>query len=125
MRTRAWLPVCRVCIVLALFIGVALLAGCSTSDLGSGDDSDLGSGAEPPKGLAGSKPGEEWDANGLKVKFCWCPPGKFTMRWCNPNSKDARPPISLADARIECFWFSRPLGDRLDVVSWHLPLTTH
>lgn len=27
----------------------------------------------------GLKAGDEWAANGLKMEFCWCPPGKFTM----------------------------------------------
>src|SRR5262245_4443723 len=35
--------------------------------------------AKTRDGFAGSKAGEEWDGNGLKMKFCWCPPGKFTM----------------------------------------------
>jgi sulfatase modifying factor 1 len=29
--------------------------------------------------FAGTKPGEEWSGNGLKMKFCWCPSGRFTM----------------------------------------------
>jgi serine/threonine protein kinase len=28
--------------------------------------------------IAGKKAGDEW-SNGLKMKFCWCPPGRFTM----------------------------------------------
>src|SRR5207302_7685577 len=28
---------------------------------------------------AGTTPGQEWSGNDLKMKFCWCPPGKFTM----------------------------------------------
>ena len=27
----------------------------------------------------GQKPGEEWSGNGLQMKFCWCPSGKFVM----------------------------------------------
>lgn len=27
----------------------------------------------------GTKAGQEWFANGLKMKFCWCPAGKFLM----------------------------------------------
>jgi hypothetical protein len=27
----------------------------------------------------GTRDGQEWDENGLKMKFCWCPPGGFTM----------------------------------------------
>jgi formylglycine-generating enzyme required for sulfatase activity len=35
----------------------------------------------PPEtvAFAGKKPGEEWSANGLKMKLCWCPAGTFTM----------------------------------------------
>src|SRR5262245_48026057 len=29
--------------------------------------------------VAGTKAGQEWAENGLKMKFCWCPAGKFTM----------------------------------------------
>lgn len=29
--------------------------------------------------FAGSKAGDEWDGNDLKMKFCWCPPGTFKM----------------------------------------------
>ena len=34
----------------------------------------------PPETLAfaGKKAGEEWSANGLRMKFCWCPAGTFT-----------------------------------------------
>src|SRR5262249_30020411 len=28
---------------------------------------------------AGSHAGQEWEGNGLKMKFCWCPPGTFKM----------------------------------------------
>src|SRR5262245_65164824 len=31
------------------------------------------------EGFAGTKAGQEWSDNGLKMKFCWCPAGKFTM----------------------------------------------
>jgi formylglycine-generating enzyme required for sulfatase activity len=27
----------------------------------------------------GAQPGQERDDNGLKMRFCWCPPGTFTM----------------------------------------------
>jgi formylglycine-generating enzyme required for sulfatase activity len=35
----------------------------------------------PPESLAfaGKKPGEEWSANGLGMRFCWCPAGAFIM----------------------------------------------
>lgn len=29
--------------------------------------------------LVGSRAGQERDDNGLKMQFCWCPPGKFAM----------------------------------------------
>ncbi|HLN31001.1 MAG TPA: SUMF1/EgtB/PvdO family nonheme iron enzyme [Gemmataceae bacterium] len=31
------------------------------------------------QGFIGSRPGQERDDNSLKMKFCWCPPGQFTM----------------------------------------------
>ncbi len=33
-------------------------------------------GSVPPEG---TRPGQERDDNGLKMKFCWCPPGTFRM----------------------------------------------
>ncbi len=35
--------------------------------------------AAKPLVFAGSRAGETWDENGLKMKFVWCPPGTFTM----------------------------------------------
>src|SRR5205823_14819756 len=35
--------------------------------------------AKKSAGFAGAKAGQEWSDNGLKMKFCWCPAGKFTM----------------------------------------------
>jgi formylglycine-generating enzyme required for sulfatase activity len=29
--------------------------------------------------FAGTKAGQEWSDNGLKMTFCWCPPGKYSM----------------------------------------------
>src|SRR5439155_1172865 len=29
--------------------------------------------------LAVTQAGQEWDDNSLKMKFCWCPAGRFTM----------------------------------------------
>ena len=29
--------------------------------------------------VSGTKAGQEWSGNGLRMRFCWCPPGKFTM----------------------------------------------
>jgi serine/threonine protein kinase/formylglycine-generating enzyme required for sulfatase activity len=40
------------------------------------------------KALAeGTRAGEEWDGNGLAMKFCWCPAGKFKMGEA-PNQVD-------------------------------------
>ena len=35
--------------------------------------------AADTKSFAGKKAGDQWDGNGLKMKFGWCPAGKFTM----------------------------------------------
>jgi sulfatase modifying factor 1 len=35
--------------------------------------------ATSKKLAAGTRAGQECDSNGLKMKFCWCPAGKFTM----------------------------------------------
>jgi serine/threonine protein kinase len=38
------------------------------------------SGATPSGRLSeGTTAGQEWSGNGLAMKFCWCPPGKFAM----------------------------------------------
>src|SRR5262245_51020450 len=36
-------------------------------------------GGEEVASFAGTKAGQEWSDNGLKMKFCWCPAGRFTM----------------------------------------------
>lgn len=38
--------------------------------------------------FAGVQAGDEWDSNGLRMKFCWCPPGTFTMG--SPSSELGR-----------------------------------
>jgi len=38
--------------------------------------------------FAGAKPGQAWDGNALKMKFCWCPPGRFTMG--SPKNEEGR-----------------------------------
>ena len=41
------------------------------------------------KGMhTGARAGEEWDENKLKMKFCWCPAGFFTMG--SPESEEGR-----------------------------------
>ncbi|MDA1017733.1 MAG: caspase family protein [Planctomycetota bacterium] len=55
-------------------------------------------------GFAGSKAGQEWDGNGLKMKFCWCPAGTFTMG--SPESEVGRS-SSEAQVRVtlsQGFW---------------------
>ena len=29
--------------------------------------------------VEGTKPGQQWGGNGLRMKFRWCPPGQFKM----------------------------------------------
>src|SRR5437870_9668141 len=36
-------------------------------------------GGKTAASFVGTKAGQEWSDNGLKIKFCWCPAGKFTM----------------------------------------------
>lgn len=36
-------------------------------------------GTQRASSLIGSRAGEEWDGNGLRMRFCWCPPGRFKM----------------------------------------------
>ena len=31
------------------------------------------------KNFVAARTGQEWEDNGLQMKFCWCPPGTFTM----------------------------------------------
>ena len=60
---------CRRWLVLAcLTLAVALAANGKTM-------------AQAPAGksFVGVKSGQEWNDNSLKMKFCWCMPGKFTM----------------------------------------------
>ncbi|MFL5338800.1 MAG: formylglycine-generating enzyme family protein [Gemmataceae bacterium] len=46
----------------------------------------------PPESFAfaGKKPGDEWSANGLGMRFCWCPEGTFTMG--SPKNEKEREP---------------------------------
>jgi len=38
----------------------------------------------------GTKAGQEWSSNGLKMKFCWCPPGTFLMGYGGPHCLDQK-----------------------------------
>src|SRR5262245_27876852 len=40
------------------------------------------------KKLLGEKAGQLWEANGLKMKFAWCPAGRFVMG--SPKEEDGR-----------------------------------
>src|SRR5262249_41400708 len=46
----------------------------------------------PPESLAfaGKNPSDEWSANGLRMKFCWCPAGTFIMG--SPKDEKEREP---------------------------------
>ncbi len=77
MRARSCQPLGLACIGLALLVACGKSPDTGTVPLAGSLAEQPAKSADLPK--AGSKPGEEWDANGLKMKFCWCPPGKFTM----------------------------------------------
>jgi formylglycine-generating enzyme required for sulfatase activity len=44
--------------------------------------------AKAKETFEGSKAGEEWQSNSLKMRLCWCPPGKFMMG--SPKSEPKR-----------------------------------
>ena len=56
---------------------------------------------------AGEKPGEDWQGNGLQMKFCWCPPGKFTGG--SPDAeKDRAPNESQVEVTLtQGFWLGK------------------
>jgi formylglycine-generating enzyme required for sulfatase activity len=61
----------------------------------------------PPESVAfaGTKVGDEWSANGLGMKFCWCPAGTFLMG-------DAVTPSSSDGGQVEVrfakgFWLAK------------------
>jgi PhoPQ-activated pathogenicity-related protein len=43
------------------------------------DDKSPAKSDDKRSALLGKRAGEEWSGNGLQMKFCWCPPGEFTM----------------------------------------------
>jgi formylglycine-generating enzyme required for sulfatase activity len=57
--------------------------------------------------FAGSKAGEEWSDNGLKMKFCWCPSGRFTMG--SPrDEKDRQDPEDQVQVTLsQGFWLGK------------------
>ena len=60
--------------------------GAVVKDLGLGQF--LGRVAPAIDDFAGTQAGQAREDNGLKIKFCWCPPGNFTMG--SPNSETDR-----------------------------------
>src|SRR5438552_748859 len=86
--TAARISTARCAVVLCcLVVSAAMLPGCGKSDRTAAVQ-DPGSSPDNETSFAGSKAGQEWDQNGLKMKFCWCPPGKFTMG--SPKSEPQR-----------------------------------
>lgn len=58
--------------------------------------------------IAGQKAGQEWDSNGLKMKFCWCPPGTFKMGSPAPDmdaQSDEKPEVDVTLSRG--FWLGK------------------
>ena len=76
--------ICRVASALAL---CSALAGPSPMDA-QAQQKTKPTPKLKPSTFAGTKAGQEWDGNGLKLKFRWCPPGKFTMG--SPKSEKHR-----------------------------------
>jgi formylglycine-generating enzyme required for sulfatase activity len=68
----------------------------------------------PPQTIAfaGKQAAEEWSANGLGMKFCWCPPGTFTMG-SPKDEKDREPQYSqFSEDQVEVnltkgFWLAK------------------
>jgi len=71
--------------IVAAFI-MASVVGCGdgkTKATADGGKTKTPADGEKTPGIsdlfAGVAAGQQWDDNGLKMKFCWCPAGKFTM----------------------------------------------
>jgi formylglycine-generating enzyme required for sulfatase activity len=63
--------------------------------------------AGPGLPLEGNQAGDEWAANGLKMKFCWCPPGQFMM-----GSADSEPDRADHEKQVQVtfpsgFWMGK------------------
>ncbi len=57
-------------------------------------------------GFAGTQAGAERDDNKLKMKFCWCPDGRFQMG--SPTNEDERAPNEdQIDVEMSGFWMSK------------------
>jgi len=57
--------------------------------------------------LTGTRAGEEWSDNTLKMKFCWCPPGEFTMG-SPPSEPDRDDDENQVDVTLsKGFWLGK------------------
>jgi sulfatase modifying factor 1 len=59
--------------------------------------------------VEGTAAGDVWDGNGIKMEFCWCPPGTFLMG--SPKEEPDRPPLS-GESQVEVtltrgFWLAK------------------
>ena len=59
------------------------------------------------KKFAGTKAGQEWGSNGLKMKFCWCPPGKFMMGSPQDEKKNAGDEHQVKVTLTRGFWLGK------------------
>lgn len=60
--------------------------------------------------FAGTRVGEEWSTNGVKMKFCWCPPGAFSMG--SPKSEPERERLHRNESQVvvkltKGFWLGK------------------
>jgi formylglycine-generating enzyme required for sulfatase activity/tRNA A-37 threonylcarbamoyl transferase component Bud32 len=90
-----------------------LLGGRQTDAPGRQTDDPLGKkdvrpDPQPPPLARGAQAGQEWDGNGLKMKFCWCPPGKFTMG--SPRNEPGRTEFESPEVEVVLshgFWMGK------------------
>lgn len=73
------------------------------------------------KTFVGTKPGQNWESNGVKIKFCWCPPGKFMMG--DPKRKPSKSNKGYIEVSIDRgFWLGKyevTLGEWKKVIGPH------
>ena len=68
-----------------------------------------------PYRFVGTKAGQAWDGNALKMRFCWCPAGKFTMG-SPKNEKDRYDDEDQVSVTLtRGFWLGRIRGDSITV----------
>lgn len=63
--------------------------------------------SKTPALSAGSKAGQEWDANGLKMKFCWCPDGSYVMGSPKTEKDRLGNLENQVDVRLTGFWMGK------------------